>query len=389
MIVSWIIAFIIIFILLIVTIYIYYQFFHPITASSDSSPSGTMMLASNESPINQKSASFQCLSDLQCPPGQTCLNGACTPLNQSCGTDLDCPMGLSCQDGTCQTHSCMTYTDCPNKQACIHPTDDRIGICSVVGNICQNNNECKAGTPYCINNQCKQCRSDNECIIGEYCSDGICKSPCRHDNDCDDNHICITELGHVCPKSYRHLKNIRCGDHSDCGPDGYCNAGICTCVPMVGKQLFEVCKDDRDCLSQNCKQLNYNSKVCSYPSGNCIYNHDPNIADPFSNHCPADRPFCILGQCSQRMNGSPCSTTAMCQNDGNSLFCVNNICSPIAGQLGDHCGDNDACLSKYCTFDPQVGANICADPPRLSGPVPVGVVQQRSRRNQGRPVGYA
>ena len=387
MIIIWIIA-IIILLIIFVAILLSMKLLSSNRSSTPARPArpAPIVLAASDKDIQ-----LECISDNHCYPGNKCINSTCVLVEDKCNDDSDCSNGLICKNNICKIKSCLSYTDCPNRELCLHSPQaapgrvlqhlaspsDRNGICIPFGHICINSDDCPKGTK-CINGNCKQCSSSADCLLGEHCSDGICKFPCRHDNDCNDQ-ICLPGSGHCCPKSFTPYKNKVCNYHSDCGDVGYCNSGICTCVPQSGKQILELCNDNRDCSTNNCISVTSSQKICGYSNGVCLYDFDPSHTDPFNNSCPISSPFCISGQCHTKRNGAPCSSTEQCRSDGDNLYCVANVCSPVQASLGVRCTDNASCQSNYCADNFNLGYKICSTTPTLSPSRPVGTVPKPLR----------
>ena len=367
MIIIWIIA-IIILIVVFVAILLSMKMF---TSNQAPAPAPIILAAT------EKNVQLECISDNQCLLGNKCINSTCVLVEDKCNDDTDCSNGLVCKNNVCKVKSCISYTDCPNRELCFHSSSDRNGVCIPFGHICIGSDDCPKGTK-CVNGNCKQCTSSADCLLGEHCSDGICKFPCRHDNDCNDQ-ICISGSGHCCPKSFTPYKNKVCNYHSDCGDVGYCNSGICTCVPSSGKQILELCNDNRDCNTNNCNMVSSSQKICGYSNGVCLQDYDPSRTDPFNNSCPVSSPFCISGQCHTKRNGTPCSSTEQCRIDGDNLFCVANICSPVQAAMGVRCTDHASCQSNYCSDDYNLGHKVCALAPNVSPSRSVGTVSKAPR----------
>lgn len=62
-----------------------------------------------------------CRTDADCPTGQQCSAGACSPIDGYCDADHACPAGQECQNNRCQaaasTDACANVT-CPAGQHC-------------------------------------------------------------------------------------------------------------------------------------------------------------------------------------------------------------------------------------------------------------------------------
>ena len=108
-----------------------------------------------------------CATHANCPSGQQCIRGRCTP--GACLSDTDCPVGESCSNGRCGSGPapCRTNADCPTGQMC-------------------QSGRCVNGTP--------PCRSNAECPRGQVCQSGQCVAggrPCQSARDCGPNQQCV------------------------------------------------------------------------------------------------------------------------------------------------------------------------------------------------------
>ena len=308
--------------------------------------------------FNIVSADLACTTDQQCPWGQICSQNVCIP--KVCSVDSNCPSGQHCVDKYCKPKPCETYRDCGKGDACVHvnPFDefDRVGFCMPTANVCGTNSDCRAGTPFCVGGKCQQCMADGDCLAGEVCNSGLCRGWCNHDTDCgtngsgEDLKHCIQGVHHCCPVNGTY--GSPCELHSDCGPGSFCtDKKICTCVPTKGKSLGDKCSANRDCETGNCMTDSRGNKVCGYPGGKCMCD----------SQCPADKPFCVAGQCKTGPVGSTCSKTSKCRSTGQNLFCVDNICTHVAGELGAVCVDNDSCRSPLVCAQNGHGISICSE----------------------------
>lgn len=84
-------------------------------------PAGQTCVYDNGTKTTCKAASTSCVTDTQCPNGQTCQNGTCkSPGTTTCTTDAQCLNGQKCQNGTCQTNTggCTSDQQCTNGNKC-------------------------------------------------------------------------------------------------------------------------------------------------------------------------------------------------------------------------------------------------------------------------------
>ena len=81
-----------------------------------------------------------------CPPGQQCLDGRCSPIPGWCGSDADCPPDQECIDNRCVARQVAQDPIEPGPTACslssINFAYDSDEITSGSGNTLQANSEC-------------------------------------------------------------------------------------------------------------------------------------------------------------------------------------------------------------------------------------------------------
>ncbi|MEC7750544.1 MAG: hypothetical protein VX405_03440 [Myxococcota bacterium] len=140
--------------------------------------------------------------DATCPEGTVCRSGLCVP---GCSANKACPLGERCTAGRC-VEGCDRHADCPLDQACVS------GTCR--DEICDAEGRCA-----------KACQADLFCEPGQYCDNdagrcrdglpgGLCRA-CNHRvlGDCGDGNFCIGEASRTA-----------CRANADCGGNGfYCN----------------------------------------------------------------------------------------------------------------------------------------------------------------------
>lgn len=99
---------------------------------------------------------------------------------------------------------------------------------------CKNDSHCEnydRGTPFCVDNICRQCADDGHCGAGFRCQNGVCTAIpgyCESDADCPSPGVC---------------RDNRCGPQclsdADCGEGQECSNGRCVTAPE--------CRADGDC----------------------------------------------------------------------------------------------------------------------------------------------
>jgi hypothetical protein len=239
----------------------------------------------------------RCRGDADCPPGNTCREGACVGTCQNdsqcaagwrcadnlcrpparCPDDSDdeCPAGTVCRAGRCMP-GCLDSTDCPLGSRC------RVGRCA---SGCDTRADCPLDRA-CIDEEC----------VDEVCSQGPCEPACQVDLFCPAGRFCDVAAGHcrdglpggLCNACDRlqpggcagglcvgHATRIGCTGHQQCDGGTYCDARFS-------------CFFDRDCAGgQQCDGADLNADipgVCS--GGNCSGFRCASPCDGAAGSCP-------------------------------------------------------------------------------------------------------
>jgi len=149
-----------------------------------------------------------CETDEECSGAQSCIDDRCQE-PERCLVDEDC-LGLRvCELGICSAANCETHSDCealcsnrlcapslpdaceahscPRPQVC----SERLGLC-YLDDLCETDNDCPAGLPFCDGGECMACVIDSDCTGSEECLFGVCRfiGGCEVDNDCPGSRIC-------------------------------------------------------------------------------------------------------------------------------------------------------------------------------------------------------
>jgi peptidoglycan-associated lipoprotein len=108
---------------------------------------------------------------------------ACTPDYPTCKTDEHCKAQKEfCINGKCQ--QCRNDKDCPEGNSCSQ------GRCTPIAGFCNDATQCEAGQ-ICVANRCRPCSGDGECPSGLKCVQGGCMKPeCLKDDDCRQDQEC-------------------------------------------------------------------------------------------------------------------------------------------------------------------------------------------------------
>jgi hypothetical protein len=106
-----------------------------------------------------------CGSDDDCAAlgaGYACVSGLCTAPADQCFDQTQCPGGDKCAAGKC-TPSCGSDADCPSGYAC----DTGLGICSVPSSPCTITNDCGSPVAVCVDGACVPRSDGGTCAPGE------------------------------------------------------------------------------------------------------------------------------------------------------------------------------------------------------------------------------
>lgn len=148
-----------------------------------------------------------CTSHDDCQDGDFCdpIYQACLPdMNRDCH-NIECPSGQSCLNGACT----------PDEEECATPCSaDSPGICG-------------GSTPYCIDNCCIECLGSADCFGYDVCIEGYCEPM----PSCTDD-------PNACPTGYNCVSGICSppGDGQACDPNNpsSCDNPLLTCDPQTG-----------------------------------------------------------------------------------------------------------------------------------------------------------
>ncbi len=134
-----------------------------------------------------------CTGDIDCKPGESCVDGICQPDN-FCPPMMDLQYGKCCPDLDDDTYYgedgiCPLETDCDDSNPLINPglaaetTKEGAAACSD-----NKDNDCD-GLKDCADADCTSvcggCTNDNQCPAGQVCTTGGTCGPCTSKADCD------------------------------------------------------------------------------------------------------------------------------------------------------------------------------------------------------------
>ena len=110
---------------------------------------------------------------------------------------VDCTIDSDCIQVSgspyCIQNKCR---QCKNNNDC---KDGSTPLCNVVDFKCQEclkDEDCDEDEPFCKTEigVCRVCRTDEDCKDGKICEEGFCKTECSKDSDCQDGKICINNV---------------------------------------------------------------------------------------------------------------------------------------------------------------------------------------------------
>lgn len=218
-----------------------------------------------------------CTLNTDCPSGQECVGGSCTPVSNACTSDTRCGTGMHCQGGSCVpgTRTCETHGDCDPGFMCDVSSCETSSTChadadcagSPAGNTawCDYRDTCVPHTP-------GQCRADHpaDCTGTDLCIEGMCTTlptTCQFDHDCPAGTSCVNAectaictndagcvAGDVCNSSHRCEPMTDCSTSATCATGEHCVGGRClvdchasgALCPTAGRET-SYCAQDSFC----------------------------------------------------------------------------------------------------------------------------------------------
>lgn len=141
-----------------------------------------------------------CRTNADCPTGQQCSAGACTPIDGYCDAATPCPAGQECQNNRCvtpETPQCSDTTPCPAGEECVG------GRCNSIPGYCDDTHACPSNQR-CENNRCVDMCSytsayfafDSHAISSEARTAIQASNTCTHER----NPSSLTLTGHADPR---------------------------------------------------------------------------------------------------------------------------------------------------------------------------------------------
>lgn len=443
---------------------------------------GCLLCAHDVDSADWSAASVETVCDdgVKCTENDHCSQGICIGEQKQCGDDLLCTDD-SCQeetgecenarmDGWCiiddecrqagggpagkdawctkcdpevnpyewlpdhQGQTCDDLSDCSAESVCDN------GACVVIGNLCDDGNECTVDT--CTEElTCQHANADDNVACegdGIGCTDDVCLAgSCQHpvtagkcliDDACyNDGDVPLASICSACdpdfPTQWTAVnQGADCSDGEWCMTDDICIDGVCTGVPRDcgGDQCHvAVCLEDQDkclvqtevdgtecddedpcsvedqCLGGECKAV---PKDCSSLAGDndCIQA----FCDPGSEPVPGECKTLVAGLGAPCEDGSFCTVADECDENGQCVSGASRDCDVFAtchfgtcddelDECVDHkkndnvsCNaDEDGCtVSDYC-FDGVCTAGPQADCTNQDDQCNTGICESLSEQN--------
>ncbi len=265
-----------------------------------------------------------------CNPMQVECNGVCTNVfgdPDNCGScGHVCPAGARFCSGAmregfdpCQPCSSIAQVECNGRCADLQNDQNNCGAC---GQACGANQACVAGT--CVSGTCAQACNPGAVCCGE--GTGLPGTP---------------EGGQKC-SDLRYDQNNCGGCGIACGPNHYCNNGVCGCQPGLV-----------EC-----------NGTCTYPFGG-----DPDNCGACGTACPDGSRFCGYGPAG--LGCYACNMVGQTECNGRCVDMQTDASN--CGACGQACGANQACVggacvTGTCAFTCGPGSLCCSSGP--TGPEP-------------------
>lgn len=198
-----------------------------------------------------------CYKDADCSAtaGAKCLSGKCTAPADQCSDATQCPGGQQCVQGVC-TPSCSATKPCPTGFGC----DLTKGVCTLNPTPCTEGGNTCTGGKTCVQERCvNPCNAGNTCPSGLVCVDGGCIPDQRPVFTCNvDGQRDACAQGSLC---LRHSCYIACdSDASDaCRASDRFN--VCKSV-TTSSGTYSVCGSDSN-LGSECDPAQ--GRACNNP----------------------------------------------------------------------------------------------------------------------------
>lgn len=373
-----------------------------------------------------------CTADAECGAGLECTLNICRPTTAGGGacTGNDC-LGKPCQNGDdCDTlecisgqclpaGGCLSDFNCPEGQTCDTATKTCVGggdtaqtdtsdasDCTTAG--CEGGFECNETTGQCDpvstggGGSCGVCAGASDCGADQGCTalaGGLyCLKGCSTLGDCDTGYKCLElpgdggrcipnggscekdciqngcEAGKTCDFSSGDCvaKLLLC---DSCTKDDGCGDGArCVLFAPSDRRCMPECVDDQCPAGSTCQDAN-GVNVCK-PTGNaCCFGEECGAPGPCDS-CPPEAPHCWQNSCVECTNSTQCSggmcnqTTKKCEFDNGcdpactaaKPYCHPQLISCVECLNSDHCPDGELCSNDNQCAGTEDICQFCVDP---------------------------
>jgi Cys-rich repeat protein len=204
-----------------------------------SSGQSCRMLSATQGICLPSSSFCQDVSTCSAGTNAACRDGLCSPY-PDCASDANCPAGQVCTNGACSP-GCNAQKPCSSGQSCRMLSATQ-GICLPSSLFCQDVSTCSAGNnAACRDGLCSpypSCSSDASCPAGQLCTNGSCSPGCNAQKPCSSAQACrmLSATQGICLPS-----SSFCQDVSTCsaGNNAACRDGLCSPYPP--------CSSDDNC----------------------------------------------------------------------------------------------------------------------------------------------
>lgn len=202
----------------------------------------------------------------------------------------------------------------------------------------------------------QQCSASMSCPSGQFCFNGLCAIGCNSNNDCAADQFCDTEFDRLC-----HNKVVTTCPAVACTSNQICAGGFCSTPPPEivcnpekvasgddGCDAKSICVDpyETDAKDPKCRSYPSCSQEKTCPTGIqgalcndglipnkgliCLVGYCKTTANcPTNWACFKVTPNDVVGACSNKMVGAPCSSGA---------DCLSNTCNQLIAGLPGFCG---------------------------------------------------
>ena len=311
----------------------------------------------------------QCMSDMLCGSGETCVTAqktylcavSCTGPSVTCSSDSQCiyiPKDNG-NEGDFYCLSCENNADCRKWSGSSSSTCNS-GICSPAFVSCGKNEDCPSITSSNCNDDkvCKPCSKDSQCsrfTDTPVCDSGVCVQ-CKTHSDCPSASMARCK-DHTC---------ISCNSNDNCahltstpvcknpGSSGVCVPCVANtdCLTAIAPQCSEETNTCIACTeSSHCLHLS-SSPVCKDPGAGCVQCvSDSDCPNAAAAQCTASN-ICV--PCTENGHCTHLSSKSICKDPGTAGTCVQCLSnSDCPTESAAKCSESNTCVpctdSSQCT----------------------------------------